>query len=47
MKLWQKIYLTTIFLFVVLLNSGMYLVFDMTYRKNLSSEQKKAESEYI
>ena len=46
MKLWQKIYLTTIFLFVVLLNSGMYLVFDMTYRKNLSSEQKKAESEY-
>lgn len=45
-KLWQKIYLLTIFLFVILLNSGMYLVFDMTYQKNLSTERTKAESEY-
>ena len=46
MKLWQKIYLITILLFVVVLNTGMFLVFDMTYQKNLSAEQKRAESEY-
>lgn len=46
MKLWQKIYLVTISLFVILLNSGMYLVFDMTYQKNLAAEQKNAASEY-
>ena len=45
-KLWQKIYLLTIFLFVILLNSGMFLVFNMTYQKNLATEQVKAESEY-
>ncbi len=46
MKLWQKIYILTICLFVILLNAGIYLVFDMTYRKDLSSEQRQAESEY-
>lgn len=46
MKLWQKIYLITILLFVVVLNVGIFLVFDMTYQKNLSAEQKRAESEY-
>lgn len=46
MKLWQKIYLVTILLFVVALNVGIFLVFDMTYQKNLSAEQKRAESEY-
>ncbi len=46
MKLWQKIYLSTIFLFVVVLNVGMFQVFDMTYQKNLSAERKRAESEY-
>ena len=46
MKLWQKIYLLTICLFVVLLNIGIYLVFNMTYQKNLSDEQRRAESEY-
>lgn len=46
MRLWQKIYLATIFLFVVLLNVGMFFVFDMTYQKNISAEQKGGESEY-
>ncbi len=46
MKLWQKIYLITILLFVVVLNVGMFQVFDMTYQKNLSVEQKRVESEY-
>lgn len=46
MKLWQKIYLITILLFAVVLNAGMFQVFDMTYQKNLSAEQKRAESEY-
>lgn len=45
-RLWQKIYLLTILLFVILLNSGMFLVFHMTYQKNLSTEQINAESEY-
>lgn len=46
MKLWQKVYLVTICLFVVLLNLGIYLVFDMTYQKDITTEQKRAESEY-
>ena len=46
MKLWQKIYLVTICLFVVILNIGIYLVFHMTYGKDILNEQKRAESEY-
>lgn len=46
MKLWQKIYLVTIGIFVILLNSGIYLVFEMTYHKDISSEQKSAASSY-
>lgn len=46
MKLWQKIYLVTIGIFVILLNSGIYLVFEMTYHKDISSEQKSASSSY-
>lgn len=46
MKLWQKIYFITMILFVVLLNVGMYVVFELTYQKDIAVEQKQAEAEY-
>lgn len=46
MKLWQKVYLATMVLFVVLLNVGMYVVFELTYQKDISVEQKQAEEQY-
>ena len=46
MKLWQKVYLVTITLFVVLLNVGMYVVFELTYQKDKAVEQKQAEAQY-
>ena len=46
MKLWQKVYLVTMILFVVLLNVGMYVVFEVTYQKDITVEQKQAETEY-
>ena len=33
-------------LFVVLLNVGMYVVFELTYQKDIAVEQKQAENEY-
>lgn len=46
MKLWQKVYLITITLFVVLLNIGMYVVFELTYQKDIAVEQNQAEAQY-
>lgn len=46
MKLWQKVYLATMILFVVLLNVGMYVVFELTYQKDITVEQKQAEEQY-
>ncbi|MDE7424002.1 MAG: HAMP domain-containing histidine kinase [Lachnospiraceae bacterium] len=46
MKLWQKIYLITIAIFVVLLDCGIYLVFQMTYNKDIILEQQQAETEF-
>lgn len=46
MKLWQKIYLVTMILFIVLLNVGMYVVYKITYQKDISAEQKQAEAQY-
>ena len=46
MKLWQKVYLVTIIIFVMLLNVGMYVVFELTYQKDIAVEQKQAETEY-
>ncbi len=46
MKLWQKIYLITMIVFVALLNVGMYLVFELTYQKDITSEQNQAEAQY-
>lgn len=44
MKLWKKIYLLTLVLFLVLINSGIFLVFHMTYQKDISVEQNRAQS---
>lgn len=46
MKLWQKVYLATMILFVVLLNVGMYVVFELTYQKDITVEQRQAEEQY-
>lgn len=46
MKLWQKVYLVTMILFVMLLNVGIYVVFDLTYKKDIATEQKQAEAQY-
>ncbi len=46
MKLWQKVYLVTMILFVALLNVGMYVVFDLTYQKDIAEEQKQAVGQY-
>jgi len=45
-KLWQKVYLATMILFVVLLNVGMYVVFELTYQKDIAVEQKQAQVQY-
>lgn len=46
MKLWQKVYLVTITLFVVLLNIGMYVVFELTYQKDIAVEKNQAQAQY-
>ncbi|MBE5945704.1 MAG: HAMP domain-containing histidine kinase [Lachnospiraceae bacterium] len=46
MKLWQKVYLTTMILFVMLLNIGIYVVFELTYQKDIATEQTQAEAQY-
>jgi len=46
MKIWQKIYLITMIVFVALLNVGMYVVFELTYQKDITSEQNQAEAQY-
>jgi len=45
-RLWQKVYLVTIILFVVVLNIGIYVVFELTYKKDIEAEQKQAETQY-
>ena len=46
MKLWKKVYLITLVLSVVLVNCGIYLVFQMTYRKDITVEQNRAQSAF-
>lgn len=46
MKLWQKVYLVTMILFVALLNVGMYVVFELTYQKDIVEEQNQAVGQY-
>lgn len=47
MELWKKVYILTMFLAVILINSGIYMVFHMTYQKDIAIEQKRAQAEYI
>lgn len=44
MRLWKKIYLITLILFLILINGGIYLVFNMTYKKDINVEQNRAAS---
>lgn len=46
MKLWKKVYLITLILSVVLVNCGIYLVFHMTYEKDITVEQNRAQSAF-
>lgn len=46
MKFWLKIYLVTLIAFLIFLNGGIYVVFQITYQKNIETEQKRAESDY-
>lgn len=46
MKFWLKIYLVTLIAFLIFLNSGIYVVFQITYQKNIETEQRRAESDY-
>lgn len=46
MKLWKKIYLITLILFLILINGGIYLAFHMTYKKDIEVEQNRAQSAF-
>ena len=47
MKLWIKTYIITLVLSLVLINSGIYMVFNMTYKKDLNVEQSRGSSTFI
>lgn len=42
-KLWQKIYLLVLVISIVFVNGGIYLVFQLTYQKNIEAEQVRGE----
>lgn len=46
MKLWTKIYIITLGVFLILINIGFYTVFNMTYKKDMKSEQNIAEASF-
>lgn len=46
MKLWKKVYLLTLVFSLILINCGIYLVFDMTYKKDIKVEQNRAQSTF-
>ncbi len=41
MKFWKKIYFTVLLLFLVFLNVGIYMVFQVAYHDNLQEEKKR------
>lgn len=49
MRFWKKIYVSVFFLFLVFLNSGIFLVFYISYSHNLAEEKKRilGENEVI
>lgn len=46
MKMWQKIYVVVLSISVLFVNLGIYAVFQMTYEKNIKTEQKRGELDY-
>ncbi|MCH5266667.1 MAG: HAMP domain-containing histidine kinase [Lachnospiraceae bacterium] len=46
MKVWQKIYLVMLAVSMVFVNVGIYAVFQLTYQKNLETEQLRGETDY-
>lgn len=46
MKLWTKIYIITLALFLVLINIGFYTVFSMTYKKDINAEKEIAKTTF-
>lgn len=45
MRIWQKIYFLTLFLFLLMLNAGLFLAARFLYSYNLNQERKKAETD--
>lgn len=46
MKLWQKIYLVMLCVSILFVNFGIYTVFQVTYQKNITEEQNRANVSY-
>lgn len=46
MRVWQKIYLATLFISILFVNLGIYGVFHLTYAESLKSEQNRGETSY-
>ena len=46
MKLWEKIYILTLVIFLVFMNGSLYVIFHMTYKKDVRAEQDKAKNAF-
>lgn len=46
MKIWQKIFLAALSISILFVNVGIYSVFQLTYRKNLETEQRRGEVDF-
>lgn len=47
MKMWHKIYLAVLLISILFANAGIYLVFQLTYWKNIETEQIRGEVDYV
>jgi len=45
MRFWQKIFIPVLILFLVLLNTCIYILYSITYQNNLDSEKNRTTSE--
>ncbi len=46
MKIWQKIFLVVLSISILFVNLGIYFVFQLTYNKNIETEQRRGEVDY-
>lgn len=46
MKLWKKLYFITLIVTLIFVNLGIYLVFNITYQKNIETEQNRADADF-